>query len=165
MKTCNKENGDNALCAGTIDFIKDFAETDAVLKQIMNFNMYEDVISENHYEMMFKEFLKRCGYTITKTESEQKKKKEKKDDTNNEANYMEIPTLTLEELKVVRENIKKGVATESNKLSSSKHYFRLIIKCDDNKTEADLFYNYYCNRFGKQLLTNAAKEINPFEQF
>ena len=131
-----------------------------ILKQIISFNLYEDVICTNHYEVIFDEFLTRCGYTITKTECKDDKKKSDKDDSDNEDNYNAIESLNAVKLKEVCESIKKGCATEVEKLQCEKHFFKNIVKCDDNKTEADIVFKLYCNRFGKQLLLNCAKEIN-----
>ena len=89
----------------------------------MNFNVYEDIVSNNHYDAMFQEFLKRCGYTISRLDEEEDVKKVKRDQSKDEENYSNIANLDTEEVKNIQQKIKKGIATEKDKLSCNKYFF------------------------------------------
>ena len=156
----NTGNAEKEKCELNLNFIENYEKTPEILQDIMNFNVYEDIVSNNHYDAMFEEFLKRCGYTISRLSEDEDVKKVKRDQSKDEENYINIANLDTEEVKNIQQKIKKGIATEKDKLSSNKYFFKLIIETGNSKKAANLFYNYYCNRYGKQLLLNAANEVN-----
>ena len=160
VKSNNTNNVEKEKCEQNLEYIENYDETPEVLKDILNFNVYEDIISSNNYEQMFLEFLKRCGYSITRLDNEEDEKKVKRDDSKDEQNYISIADVGTSTIKNIQFKIKQGIATEEDKLKCNKYFFKLIIKTTNTKQAADLFYNFYCNRYGKQLLMNAANEVN-----
>ena len=51
------------------------------------------LLAYNHYDAMFQEFLKRCGYTISRLTEEENVKKVKRDQSKDEENYSNIVNL------------------------------------------------------------------------
>jgi len=156
----NNENKENNEC--NLELIKSLESTPKILKDILLFNKYEDYLSKNHYKEMFEHFLLICGYEITRLEKPDKKKKiQKKDTSEYENKYLEIKIVSNEEIIKLQKKIKDNEATEKDKLESSKYFFNLIIKNnDDNKKSSELFFDYYCSTFGKNLLLNSSLELN-----
>lgn len=160
-KILKNSKTDKDKCELNLNHIKNVSKTPQALKDIMLFNQYEDIISENHYEEMFYEFLYRCGYTVTKLEDAKRdKKKETIEPHVHLANYLKIGDITSDEVICIQKNIKGGLATEKEKQECNKYFFKLLIKAKNNEKTAILYYEYYNNRFGKQFLLNAANEIN-----
>ena len=175
----NSDDNNNVYNNGQLKALKKvlikFDETPKPLRDIIYFNLYEQYISNTHYEKMFYKFLDICGYTYDKLFIQEKtlynkkiikniqiNEKEDKEDKEIE-DYDKIENINEKEVKRIIDDEKRMNATSKEKIQKEKYYFKEIMRNDiDNITASKIFFNVWLNPYKKTYINKAYEEKNNF---
>ena len=164
----NEDKTNHGQLEAIRDNIKHYEETPAPLREILYFNLFEQYLSNTHYEKMYYLFLDKCGYSylpyIENTDKDKKKEKQSlfisdEDDEKLLSNFTNIMNITKEEAEYIIEQEKKLNTTSEQKLKKEKFFFlKKISNNIDDLDKAKLFFNCWLKEYEKRKLIKAYEE-------
>jgi hypothetical protein len=141
------------------DFVKDFERytcvVNPILKQVLQFNMREKIVSQLHFGTLLTRLMKDMSYEIITIEDKSKRDKiDDKDESKYEERFNKIESIDYEDvIKCRKDN------NESSQEKIDKYFFNMLWNNNTiEKTKAFLFYEFYRNSFKKHIIYNMKVE-------
>lgn len=130
-----------------------------MLRQVIQFNLFEQAMSITHYNDLAKQFLKRCNYTVSELII---KADRIVPDEEEFVSYSSIYNLSDEQIVDTRSNIARKEASLEDKLQSDKYWFKKLVVLKDGLSDGALtecFHKFYRDNTNRQFLLNTSFEL------